>query len=97
MGWLHFAVAGGRGNIAAFATNTNEHPQVIPICRLISETSAIIMTLQMSYPAAALVLQLRGGPRISSRTASMRLQLRARSLSSLVRRTGKINSGQPIF
>ena len=39
VGWLHFAVAGGRGNIAAFAPNTNEHPRVIAICRLIYETS----------------------------------------------------------
>ena len=36
-GWVHFDVAGGRSNIAAFAPNTDEHPRVIAIGRLIYE------------------------------------------------------------
>jgi putative photosynthetic complex assembly protein 2 len=36
-GWVHFDVAGGRSSIAAFAPNTDEHPRVIAIGRLIYE------------------------------------------------------------
>ena len=38
-GWVHFSVAGGRSNIAAFAPNIDEHPRVIAIGRLIYEAS----------------------------------------------------------
>jgi len=36
-GWVHFDVSGGRSNIAAFAPNTDEHPRVIAIGRLMYE------------------------------------------------------------
>ena len=52
-GWVHFDVSGGRSNIAAFAPNTDEHPRVIAIGRLMYEAGLEALVNQTEGNEAA--------------------------------------------